>query len=261
MSNATIADELTKTSAFADPYNQPAYGMCVRKETRSGHVIEVFRDAVCRDFIGCVDGMRIGNYESFEHRAWSNASEHVTYLVKQAAHDKAMAEAQAEALATAQEIQAEFEAMERRAGVTDAAPPAKGEPMTSQSEQTKRALRDQLAREQAALRSAATEKEAAYLANRDAARDLALVESAVAVDLAADPNLKNETMRKAALGAWRANEGRQLVEAADHAGDRLRQASQDYDMALEDLKSTRAQMRYETAHLEFKAAELATIPF
>lgn len=98
MSLATIADELTKSSAFRDPYSQPAYGTRVSREERSGHVIEVFYDAVCRDFVGAVDGEFVGNYERHEIAAYTNASRQVSYLVEEEARAKARAEAEAEAL-------------------------------------------------------------------------------------------------------------------------------------------------------------------
>lgn len=244
-----FADELTKTSAYRDPYSQPEYGTLVEEESRNGHKIQIFRDAVARDFIAVVDGQMVGNFEQFQHRAYVNASNHVSYLIEEEVRAKALQN----------EMQAEFEIEEARAGVIDASQP-KGGTMPSLNDPAKvygEMLKDQIR----ALRVAATDKEAKFIIHREASQNLALAESAVAVDLANDPSLTNETKRKAALGAWRAGEGRALVEAADRAADAERLAKQEYELALEELKSTRAIMRFETAQMEFRTAEIENMPF
>lgn len=99
-------------------------------------------------------------------------------------------------------------------------------------------------------------REAAYIAQRDAENKLNEIKAALTASIAADTAYKNDQARKAEL-ANRLQDYDIYVDSATKTADVYRAALAAIEVYQEQAKDQRAKMRYETALLEFKAAEIS----
>lgn len=97
-------------------------------------------------------------------------------------------------------------------------------------------------------------REAAYTAQRDAERELAQLKARLTADIAADPSFKNETSRKAELTDRLY--GYDIFIDFDSITDAYRAALAAIEVYQEAAKDARARLRYETAQMELRAAEI-----
>lgn len=98
-------------------------------------------------------------------------------------------------------------------------------------------------------------REAAYIAQRDAENNLNDIKSSLTASIAADPAYKNDQARKAEL-ANRLQDYHLYVDHATKTADAYRAALAAIEVYQEAAKDARAKLRYETALLELEAAKL-----
>ena len=97
-------------------------------------------------------------------------------------------------------------------------------------------------------------RESAYIAQRDAERELTVLKARLTADIAADPSFKNDTARKAELTDRLY--GYDIFIDFDSIADAYRKAIAAIEVYQEAAKDARAKLRYETAQMELEAAKL-----
>lgn len=100
-------------------------------------------------------------------------------------------------------------------------------------------------------------RESAYIAQRDTENKLNEIKAALTATIAADPDYKNDTQRKAEL-TNRLNDVvyKIYVDEARMTTDAYRATLAAIEVYQEAAKDARARLRYETAQMELRAAEL-----
>lgn len=98
-------------------------------------------------------------------------------------------------------------------------------------------------------------REQAYIAQRDSEEITSQIKTALTAAIWAEPEHKNDTARKAEL-MIRLRDYEADFETAQAAADAYRRACNAIEVYQEQAKDARARLRYETALLEVKAAEL-----
>lgn len=227
---ATFAPTAAPASAWQDPYSQPEYGTVVVDETRNGYRLQVCYDAVCRDFIGMVNGEHVGSFYQYQRQAYDVASREISYLIEQAARYGNSKESDMAISATEAVFTVEGSDLEK--------------------------ARQTLIDLESSLQVAADQKESAYQANQAAAESLEMVEAQIVkqINEATDEKGKklysNDTLRDAQLTEWRNAEGYELTQQARQAADAYRITRQNYDLALEHVKTYRALLEHHKSEME-----------
>lgn len=242
----SIADALTQTfvtrpqSGYADPYATESYGTVVSDETRNGHTLKIRYDAVCRDFMAEVDGEHVGSFYGTLRQAYDVASREITYLIEQAARYGQYEESDMAATEGTYTIDPLIEQAAQHGQYVNPAP------STAQ----------QLIEFESSLQVAADQKETAYQAHQKAAESLERIESQIMKEIcdATGPDGKklysNDKLRDAALIEWRMGAGYDFCADVQAIADSYRIARQNYDLALEHVKTYRALLEYQRAEIE-----------